>query len=49
MMKLRKYLSHEFLKLSKLYNANSQKVMSYKIEQGFLFELSLISSKTIDT
>ena len=49
MMKLRKYLSHEFLKLSKLYNAKSQEVMSYKIEQGFLFELSLISSKTIDT
>ena len=49
MMKLRKYLSHEFLKLSKLYNANSQKVMSYKIEQEFLFELSLISLKTMDT
>ena len=33
MMKLRKYHSHEFLKLSKLYNAIIQKVMSYKIEQ----------------
>ena len=50
MMKLRKYHSHEFLlKLSKLYNAIIQKVMSYKIEQEFLFELSLISLKTIDT
>ena len=49
MMKLWKYHSHEFLKLSKLYNAIIQKVMSYKIEQEFLFELSLISLKTIDT
>ena len=49
MMKLRKYHSHEFLRLSKLYNAIIQKVMSYKIEQEFLFELSLISLKTIDT
>ena len=48
-MKLRKYHSHEFLKLSKLYNAIIQKVMSYKTEQEFLFELSLISLKTIDT
>ena len=37
MMKLRKYHSHEFLKLSKLYNAIIQKVMSYKIEQEFLY------------
>ena len=49
MMKLRKYHSHEFLKLSKLYNAIIQKVMSYKTEQEFLFELSLISLKTINT
>ena len=49
MMKLRKYHSHEFLKLSILYNAIIQRVMSYKIEQEFLFELSLISLKTIDT
>ena len=45
MMKLRKCHSHEFLKLSKLYNAIIQKVMSNKIEQEFLFELSLISLK----
>ena len=49
MMKLRKYHSQEFLKLSKLYNAIIQKVRSYKIEQEFLFELSLILLKTIDT
>ena len=49
MMKLRKYHSHEFPKLSKLYNVITQRVMSYKIEQDFLFELSLISLKTIDT
>ena len=48
MMKLRKCHSYEFLKLSKLYNAIIQKVMSYKIEQEFLFELSWISFKTID-
>ena len=29
MMKLRKYHSHGFIKLSKLYNAIIQKVMSY--------------------
>ena len=49
MMKLRKYHSHEFLKLSKLYNEIIQKIMSYKLEQEFLFELSLISLKTVDT
>ena len=49
MMKLRKYHSHEFLKLSKLHNAIIEKVMSYKTQQKFLFELSLISLKTIDT
>ena len=49
MMKLRKYHSREFLKLSKLYSAIIQKVMSYKIEQELLFELSLIPLKTIDT
>ena len=49
MMKLRKYHSHEFLKLSKLYNVIIQEVMSYKIEQEFLFELSLISLTTIYT
>ena len=49
MMKLPKCNSHEFLKLSKLYNAIIQKVMSYKIEPELLFELSLISLKTIDT
>ena len=49
MMKLRKYHTHGFIKLSKLYNAIIQKFMSYKIEQEFLFELSLISLKTIDT
>ena len=49
MMKLRKYHNLEFFKLSKLYNAIIQKVMSYKIEQEFLFELSLISLITTDT
>ena len=38
MMKLWKYHSHGFIKLSKLYNAIIQKVMSHKIEQEFLFE-----------
>ena len=32
-----------FLSYQKLYNAIIQKVMSYTIEQEFLFELSLIS------
>ena len=45
MMILREYHSHEFLKLSKLYNTIIQKVVSYKIAQEFLFELSLISLK----
>ena len=49
MMKSREYHSHGFIKSSKLYNAIIQKVISYKIEQEFLFELSLISLKTIDT
>ena len=48
MMKLWKYHSHVFLKLSSLYDAIIQKVISHKIEQGFLFELSLISYKTTD-
>ena len=43
MIKLLKYHSHEFLKLS--YNAIIQKIFSYKIEPEFLFELSLISLK----
>ena len=42
MMKLRKYHSHELFKLLQLYVAIIQKVMSYKIEPEFLFELSLI-------
>ena len=37
MMKLRKYHSHEFLTLSKLYDAIIQKVISYKIESEILF------------
>ena len=47
-MKLRKYHSHECLKLSYLYDAIIQKVISYKTEPEFLFELSLLSLKTID-
>ena len=47
MMKLRKYHSHKFLKLSKLYDTIIQKDISYKIESKFLFQLSLISSKSI--
>ena len=42
MMKLRKYHSHELLKSLQLYDAVIQKVISYKIEPEFLFELSLI-------
>ena len=42
MMKLRKYHSHELLKLLQLYDAIIQKVISYKIEPEFLLELSLI-------
>ena len=38
-----------FLSYQILYNAIIKKVMCYKIEQEFLFELSLISLKTIDT
>ena len=38
-----------FFKLSLLYDASIQKVISYKIEAEFLFELSLITLKTIDT
>ena len=49
MMKLRKCRSHWFVMLSKLYNPIIQKFISYKIESEFLFELSLISLKTIDT
>ena len=49
MMKLRKYHSHELLKLLQLYDAIIQKVIFYKIEPEFLFELSLIQLKTIDT
>ena len=49
MMKLRKYHSHEFLKLSYLYDTIIQKVISYKFEPDFMFEVSLISLKTIDT
>ena len=49
MMKLWKYHSHAFFKLSLLYDASIQKVISYKTEAEFLFELSLISLKTIDT
>ena len=40
MMKLRKYHSHEFLKVSQLYDAIIQKAISYKIEPEFLFELT---------
>ena len=40
MMKLRKYHSLEFPKLSKIYDASIEKVISYKTEQEFLFELS---------
>ena len=47
-MKLRKYHNHEFLKLSYLYDAIIRKVISYKTEPEFLFELSLLSLKTID-
>ena len=36
-------------KLSLLYDASIQKVISYKIEAEFLIVLSLISLKTIDT
>ena len=37
MMKVRKYHSHDFLKLSWLYDASIEKVISDKIEQDFLF------------
>ena len=47
-MKLRKYQSHEFLKFSYLYDAIIKKVISYETEPEFLFELSLLSLKTID-
>ena len=40
MMKLRKYHSHEFLKVSLLCDAIVQKALSYKIEPEFLFELT---------
>ena len=40
MMKLRKYHSHEFLKVSKLCDAIIQKSLSYKIEPEFLYELT---------
>ena len=46
MMKLRKYDSHEFIKLSELYDAIIQKVISYKVEPEFVFESSLIPLKT---
>ena len=36
-------------KLSWLYDAITQKVISYKIEPEFLFEESMISLKIIDT
>ena len=49
MMKLRKHHSHEFIVLSWIYNAIIQKAISYKIKPGFLFELSLVSLKYIDT
>ena len=49
MIKLRKYHSREVLKLSLLYDAIIQKVICYKIETEFLFQLSLISSKNIYT
>ena len=49
MMNLWKNNSHEFLNLSWLYDDIIQKVISYKIEQELLFELSLISLKSIDT
>ena len=39
MMKLRKYYSHEFIKLLKLYDAIIQKVISNKIEPEFVFKL----------
>ena len=40
MMKLWKYYSHEFLKVSELCDAIIQKALSYKIEAEFLFELT---------
>ena len=40
MMKLRKYHSHEFLKVSKLSDAIFQKALSYTIQAEFLFELT---------
>ena len=40
MMKLRKYHSHEFLKVSFLCDAIIQKALSLKIELEFLFELT---------
>ena len=40
MMKLRKYHSHEFLKVSKLRDAIIHKALSYEIEAEFLFELT---------
>ena len=40
MMELRKYHSLEFPTSSKLYDTIVQKVISYKTEQEFLFELS---------
>ena len=49
MMNLRVYHSHGFFKLSWLYDAIIQKVISNTIEPEFLFELSLIEFKTIYT
>ena len=40
MKKMRKYHSLEFAKLSKIYDAIIQKVISYKTEQEFFFKLS---------
>ena len=48
MIKLQKNHSHKFLKSSSLPDVIIQEVIIYKIEPEFLFELSMISSKSIE-